>query len=66
MDNEAKLSINQETGEVLEEPVKHTAEEFKAMLAADDYPDFATNNTKVTFGENGEMVSVVREYSPVQ
>lgn len=58
--------INQETGEVLEEPVKHTAEEFKAMLAADDYPDFATNNTKVTFGENGEMVSVVREYSPVQ
>lgn len=58
--------VDQATGEALEEPVKYTAEEFRAMLAAESYPDFATNNTKVTFGENGEIVSVVREYSAAQ
>lgn len=58
--------INPETGEALDEPTQHTAEEFKAMLAAGGFPDFATDNTWVTFDENGEMVSVERFYSPAQ
>lgn len=59
-------NISKETGEPLEEPVFYTAEEFRAMLAAETYPDFATDNTRVYFGENEEMISVVREYSPAQ
>ena len=58
--------IDKESGEPLEEPVKYTVEEFRAMLAAETYPDFATDNTWVTFGDNGEMILVEREYSPAQ
>ncbi len=59
-------NINKDTGEPLDEPVTYTADEFRAMLAAGSYPDFATDNTWVTFDENGEMVLVERVYSPAQ
>ena len=59
-------NINKDTGEPLEDPVKYTVDEFKAMLAAETYPDFATDNTWVTFDENGAMAYVEREYSPAQ
>ena len=58
--------IDRESGEMLEEPVRYTVEEFRAMLAAEAYPDFATDNTWVTYDENGEMIMVEREYSPAQ
>ena len=58
--------IDKDTGEMLDEPVKYTVDEFKAMLAAETYPDFATDNTWVTFDENGGMILVEREYSPAQ
>ena len=59
-------NIDRETGEPLDEPVTYTVEEFREMLAAESYPDFATDNTWVTFDDNGEMVYVEREYSPAQ
>lgn len=59
-------NVDSATGELLEEPVTYTVDEFRAMLAAEAYPDFATDNTWVTFGDNGEMLSVEREYSPAQ
>ena len=58
--------IDRESGEPLDEPVKYTVEEFRAMLAAENDPDFATDNTWVTYDENGEMILVEREYSPAQ
>ncbi len=58
--------IDKESGEPLEEPVRYTVEEFRAMLAAETYPDFATDNTWVTYDDNGEMIMVEREYSPAQ
>ena len=59
--------IDKETGEALEEPVIYTVEEFKAMLAdAELSPDFATNNVKVAFNVNREMVLVERFYTPWQ
>ena len=59
-------NINKDTGEPLDDPVSYTVDEFKAMLAEESYPDFATDNTWVTFGDNGGMVAVEREYSPAQ
>lgn len=59
-------NVNQETGEPLEEPKALTVEEFTAMLEAEDYPDFATDNVYVTFDENGEMEHVERIYAPWQ
>lgn len=59
-------NIDKESGEPLDEPVKYTVEEFRDMLASENHPDFATDNTWVTYGENGEMVLVEREYSPAQ
>jgi len=59
-------NVNQETGEPLEEPKALTAEEFRAMLEAEDYPDFATDNVYVTFDGNGEMERVERIYAPWQ
>lgn len=58
--------IDKDTGEPLDEVVRYTVEEFRAMLAAENYPDFATDNTWVTFDENGEMLMVERFYSPAQ
>ena len=59
-------NINKDTGEPLDEPVTYTVDEFKAMLEAGSYPDFATDNTWVTFDENGGMILVERVYSPAQ
>ena len=59
-------NIDKETGELLENPVKYTVDEFKEMLAAETSPDFATDNTWVTFDDNGGMLCVEREYSPAQ
>ena len=59
-------NIDSATGEPLEEPVTYTVDEFRAMLAAEASPDFATDNTWVTFDENGEMLAVERVYSPAQ
>ena len=39
---------------------------FAAMLAAGGYPDFASDNVKVTFDENGAMVRAERRYTPWQ
>ena len=58
--------IDRNTGAPLDEPVRYTVEEFRDMLAAENDPDFATDNTWVTYGENGEMILVEREYSPAQ
>ena len=59
-------NIDRETGDPLEEPVRYTVEEFKEMLAADTYPNFREDNTRVIFDANGEMLSVERFYSPAQ
>lgn len=59
-------NIDKDTGEPLEEGVTYTVDEFRAMLASEISPDFATDNTWVSFGENGEMLSVERVYSPAQ
>lgn len=59
-------NVDSATGEPLEEPVTYTVDEFRAMLAAEASPDFATDNTWVTFDENGEMAAVERVYSPAQ
>ena len=49
--------VHIDTGELLENPVTYTVEEFKAMLASEIYPDFATDNTWVTFDEKGGMIT---------
>ena len=58
--------IDPSSGEMLDEPVKRTAEEFRAMLASGDIPGFDEDNTYVTFDKNGNMVMVEREYVPWQ
>ena len=58
--------IDPATGEMLDEPVQHTAEEFKTMLAAEEIPGFAVDNTYVTFNADGNWLSVEREYAPWQ
>lgn len=58
--------IDPTTGEALDEPTRHTAEEFRAMLASGDIPGFDEDNTYVTFDANGNMLSVEREYVPWQ
>ena len=59
-------NIDPASGEPLEEPVQYSVEEFKAMLAAEESPDFATDNVYVSYNENGEMVKVERIYTPWQ
>ena len=58
--------IDPETGDILDEPTEHTAAEFAAMLAAGGYPDFASDNVKVTFDDDGNMVRAERFYTPWQ
>ncbi len=58
--------IDPATGDILEEPVQHTAAEFVEMLAGGEGPDFSSENVKVTFDEDGEMVQVDRYYTPWQ
>ena len=58
--------IDPATGNPLDEPVQHTAEEFKAMLAANELPGFDVDNTYVTFDAEGNWLRVEREYAPWQ
>jgi len=59
--------IDKVTGELLDEPVTYTVDEFKAMLSDENLsPDFAADNVEVRFNVNSEMVSVDRYYSPAQ
>ena len=59
-------NIDQATGNPLDEPKTLSVEEFRAMLEAEAYPDFATDNVRVTFDEDGQMAEVERIYSPAQ
>lgn len=59
-------NIDQATGDPLEEAKTLTVEEFRAMLEAEAYPDFATDNVWVTFDADGQMIEVERVYSPAQ
>ena len=59
-------NINPASGEPLEDHVQYTVDEFKAMLAAEESPDFATDNVYVSYNENGEMTNVERIYTPWQ
>jgi G3E family GTPase len=61
-----KDNIDKDTGDPLDEPVTYTVDEFKEMLAAETYPDFATDNVWVSFNVNREIVSVERFYTPAQ
>jgi len=65
-DLEVLDNIDQATGNPLEEAKILTVEEFRAMLEAEAYPDFATDNVWVTFDADGKMVEVERVYSPAQ
>ena len=58
--------INPDSGEILDTPTEHTAEEFAGMLAAGSNVDFASDNVYVTFDENGELSLVERFYTPWQ
>ena len=58
--------IDPESGEMLDEPTEHTAAEFAEMLAAGGSPDFASDNTYVTFDEEGNLTEINRYYTPWQ
>lgn len=58
--------IDPETGDPLDTPTEHTAQEFIAMLTAGGYPDFATDNAYAAFNENGDLIAVERFYTPWQ
>ena len=48
--------IEPKTGDPLDEPVKHTAQEFRDMLTEGGFPDFATDNVNAYFDENGKEI----------
>ena len=58
--------VDPATGEILDEPAEYTVDEFRAMLEAETYPNFATDNVWVTFDGNGKMLRVDRFYTPWQ
>ncbi len=59
--------IDRKTGEILDEPVQYTVEEFKSMLSDENLsPDFASDNVWVAYDDDGEMISVERFYTPWQ
>ena len=60
--------IDPESGEPLEEPAVHTAEEFIAIISADgnEDPGFDLDNTNITFDENGTLAEAERFYTPWQ
>ena len=59
-------NIDPETGDPLETPTRHTAQEFIDMLTAGGYPDFASDNVYVSYDETGEIISIERVYTPWQ
>ncbi len=58
--------IDPETGEILDDMTEHTAAEWIAMLTEGGYPDFASENVYITFGEDGQLTTVTRIYTPWQ
>ena len=58
--------IDPATGDILDTPAEHNAAEFREMLAAGGFPDFASDNVYVTFNEAGQMTRVERFYTPWQ
>ena len=58
--------IEPKTGDPLDEPVKHTAQEFRDMLTEGGFPDFATDNVNAYFDENGNLIAAERYYAPWQ
>ena len=49
-----------------DEPAQHTAAEFMEMLSSGQFPDFASHNVNITFGDDGSLVKVERFYTPWQ
>ena len=58
--------IDPETGDPLDEPTKHTAQEFIDMLTAGTFPDFASDNVYAFFDADGNLITVERYYAPWQ
>ncbi|MBR6955051.1 MAG: hypothetical protein IKH77_08480 [Clostridia bacterium] len=58
--------IDPATGEILEENVIRTAEEFRALLTSDEGPTFDVDNVTLTFDEDGNLEKVYRFYAPWQ
>lgn len=58
--------IDPETGDILEERVKRTAEDFITLISSGAYPDFASANVNITFGTDGQLEKVERFYTPWQ
>ena len=60
--------IDPATGEILETATTHTAAEFIRILSenAETDPGFATENTNITFNDEGELTQIQRFYVPWQ
>lgn len=58
--------IDPETGEMLDTDTEHTAEEFRTMLAEEEYPGFGVDNVYVVFDEAGNWIAAERFYTPAQ
>ena len=58
--------IDPATGDILDEPTKHTAKEFIAMMESGEGPEFDLDNTYITFDENGDLAEINRYYVPWQ
>ena len=58
--------IDPATGESLEKPTVHNAEEFLAMQSNPDDPGFKAHNVWVVLDEDGELAVVYRFYVPWQ
>ena len=54
------------TDPMQDEPARHTAAEFMEMLTSGQFPDFASHNVNITFGDDGSLVKVERFYTPWQ
>lgn len=59
-------TIDPSSGELLEMPTVHNADEFLAMKDSADDPGFKANNVYVVFDENGDLAVICRYYVPWQ
>ncbi len=58
--------IEPSSGEMLELPAVHNADEFLAMKDSADDPGFKVNNVYLVFDENGDLAVIQRFYVPWQ
>ena len=58
--------IDPSSGEILEMPTVHNADEFLAMKDSTVDPGFKVNNVYVVFDENGDLAVICRYYVPWQ